>query len=142
MKIYCIIDKKASACIGIFQSPSNETAVRSFLNLIETPEDTVYNSNPQDFALYYMGEIVVKNSPLIIAPGFEYAVQDADRYRLAPKLDAAEEIFDGSSLARQLIDSKRIQKAELRVSMTLPLELREKFLDFIKENKDESGKDN
>lgn len=114
MKIYAIVDVKAKTTASIFTSVNNDTAIRSFLNLINVPEDTLFNQCPQDFSLYYLGDVVFKNSPVIVAPGFDSLESSDSNYRLVPKIDSCEEVFAGSSLSPDVIMSNRIKAAERR----------------------------
>lgn len=114
MKIYAIVDIKAKTIASIFTSVNNDTAIRSFLNLINVPEDTLFNQCPQDFSLYYLCDVVFKNSPVIFGPGFDNVESSDLSYRLVPKIDCCEEVFAGSSLSPDVIMSNRIKAAEKR----------------------------
>lgn len=57
MNIYCIVDKEAKACVSFFPSVNDDTAKRSFLQLVASPFESVYSSYPEHFSLYAISDV-------------------------------------------------------------------------------------
>lgn len=68
MKIYAIIDLKAKVPAAIFTSANDESAERSFLQLLAGTQ-TVYADFPADFAVFPVGDLSVEGLTLrVTAP--------------------------------------------------------------------------
>lgn len=88
MKLFCIIDKKASSIVATFSSVSDESAIRSFMDLVTTPQDNLYSLHFDDFAVYSVGSL-----------SFEAGLLSLDGSFIS--------IFDGSSLDKLVVQSER-----------------------------------
>lgn len=89
MKLFCIIDKKASAVVAVFSSMSPEAAQRSFMDLVTVPQDNIYNLHFDDFAVYEVGELFFPDGG---------QVSFAETMKL---------VFDGNTLNKLVVQSER-----------------------------------
>ena len=96
VNIYALVDRKANAICAVFTSLSDETAVRSFEDMLFRIEDNLYNQNPQDFCVVSCGGIFYST-----ANGLKNFNENFNTV-----------VADGSSYSKALIDSKRIERAE------------------------------
>lgn len=94
VNIYALIDRKANAICAVFTSLSDETAVRSFEDMLFRIEDNLYNQNPQDFMVCTVGMWTYSS------------------HGLASDGTFGEMVADGSSYSKALIDSRRLERAE------------------------------
>lgn len=92
--LYAIVDIKANAIVACFNSPSDESACRSFEDMIFRPEDNVFNQHPEDFKLISGLSLTVNEIGNVVNHCFP------------------SDLRFGSEYSRALIDSKRIQMAE------------------------------
>lgn len=95
VNIYALVDRKANAICAVFTSLSDETAVRSFEDMLFRIEDNLYNQNPQDFCIVSCG-------------GIFYSTANGIKY--SENLNVV--VADGSSYSKALIDSRRLERAE------------------------------
>lgn len=94
MNVYALVDKKAKTVAGIFVSVNDQTAVRSFEDLLFRLEDNLYNTNPQDFIICNAGYWSYEDHLILDNAAFGNVVAD------------------GSSYSKAIIDSKRLERAE------------------------------
>lgn len=105
--LYGIVDIKGKAIVGTFTSASDETAKRSFLNMLTAPQDNLYNTNPSDFAVYHICDISFASGVKVSAPGMEN-VRDAGFTCAMFNVD--DPLFEGSSLSSEVLLSKRVER--------------------------------
>lgn len=103
MKLFCIIDKKASSTVAVFSSISEEAAKRSFMDLLTVPQDNIYNLHFEDFAVYSVGEISVSASFPLFSEHLEL-------------------VFDGSSLDRLVVQSEREKRLQSMIKLNQVVE--------------------
>lgn len=96
VNIYALVDRKANAICAVFTSLSDETAVRSFEDMLFRIEDNLYNQNPQDFCVVSCSILSYSS-----ADGLEWL---PDSFNTV--------VADGSSYSKALIDSRRLERAE------------------------------
>lgn len=96
VNVFALVDRKANAICAVFTSLSNETAVRSFEDMLFRIEDNLYNQNPQDFCVVSCGFLSYS-----AADGLECFSHSSNIV-----------VADGSSYSKALIDSRRLERAE------------------------------
>lgn len=92
--IYLILDCKARSCVGTFMSLTDETAQRSFEDLLFNWQPSVYNEHPEDFSLYKLCDFVVDDQNCSV--------------NLLPS--TLKLIVQGSNFSRSFIDNERIKR--------------------------------
>ena len=97
-RLYLIYDEKAGSCVGTFMSLSDESAKRSFEDLLFNWQPSIYNEHPEDFTLYAL------------------CVFDCDIDRPRPvEIDhtaGPRVVVHGSCYSRTFIDNERIKRRE------------------------------
>lgn len=93
MICYTLFDKKSRQPVSIFSAASDEMAIRSFMDLITDPSDSVFTLHFDDFSLFKIGDLVGDGSN----PLFDHSPA---------------EVLDGSTLQREVILSKRLERQE------------------------------
>lgn len=89
-KLYCIEDKKAGAVVCFFPSATDQTAERSFIDLLSKTEEDVFNQHPEDFCLVHLLDVEIDDNGLkpkfggeIIRHGSDYSKPYLEGLRLA-----------------------------------------------------------
>lgn len=107
-KLYAIVDVKGKCIVGTFSSVNDSTAERSFMNLLTDPANNIYNSNPDDFALYHVCDmgynagsfsVAVPDSEILRENGFTTGLFNSDKV-----------ILEGSSFTRERLLELRKQR--------------------------------
>lgn len=106
-KLYGIVDIKGKAIVGVFTSPNDAAAERSFMNLITDPVDNIYNLNFEDFTLYHIADLGVNHGIVVAKPGSDILL---DNGFTAGTIVTDDVILDGSSFTRDRILNLRAER--------------------------------
>lgn len=96
--LYCIEDTKAKAIVCFFSSPNDQTAERSFIDLLTKTEEDVFNQHPEDFRLVH----------LIDCESNDYGIK-TERVCKVVRL--------GSDLSRPYLDNLRLERQKFLDSL-------------------------
>lgn len=96
--LYCIEDIKAKAIVCFYSSPNDQTAERSFIDLLTKTEEDVFNQHPEDFRLVHLLDAEV------------------DDVGIKPKL-RGRIIRHGSDLSRPYLDNMRLARQKFLDSL-------------------------
>jgi len=77
LKMFSIFDEKASVFSQPFYSAHNGTALRSFSDLVNEPNNNV-SKHPEDFKLYYLGDFDDNSGGLLSKPQPEFLCNATD----------------------------------------------------------------
>lgn len=103
MILYGIFDTKANRFVNVFPSINDDTAKRSFEQLLSTPEESVFNQSPEDFNLLKVISLpddytdVLKLGCEVVKAGNEYSRSSLVELRTRA-LDERNKILERSPL--------------------------------------------
>lgn len=89
--LYCIEDTKAHSIVCFFPSVNDQTAERSFIDLLSKTEEDVFNQHPEDFQLVHLidlnisdqGVINFEGQPQVVRYGSDFSKPYLEGLRLA-----------------------------------------------------------
>lgn len=88
--VYSVFDLKAQSVVSVFVSMNDESAERSFFDLLSTPNETVFSMHPGDFVLKKLGS-------------FDESLQ---------LIEPAKDLAFGSSYSSEALHQRALQRLE------------------------------
>lgn len=111
-EIFTIHDGKAHAYITPFFLPTNEMAIRSFIDGLNNPEHA-FNRHPEDYTLFHIGQYFVDtaeinaHTPVSLGNGLDHKTQEVLPFTDDRQIDLSEATHEVLSEVREKFKPKK-----------------------------------